>query len=117
MITLIFLLPDKPKKKRRSQHAKDQVELTLKVSQNTFNFQEDGTEVLPEEETTSTKPVPEGTEDPLRIISSTHYHQDNAQPYPPKHYFAFPFHLIIFYVGGIRKYLLFNKHRDISTGD
>ena len=56
----------------------------MKVSQNTFNFQEDGTDVLPEEEATSTKTVPEGTEDPLRIISSTHYHQDNAQPYPLK---------------------------------
>ena len=60
------------------------MELTLKVSQNTFNFQEDGTEVLPKEEATSTKPVPEGTEGPLRIISSPHYHQDNGQPYPLK---------------------------------
>ena len=82
IITSIFLLPDKSKKKRRSQHAKDQVELTLKVSQSTINLQEDGTEVLPEEEATSTKPVPEGTEDPLRIINSTHYNQDNTQPYP-----------------------------------
>ena len=60
------------------------MELTLKVSQSTINLQEDGTEVLPEEEATSTKPVPEGTEDPLRIINSTHYNQDNTQPYPRK---------------------------------
>ena len=53
--------------------------------QNTINLQEDRTEVLPEEEATSTKPVPEGTEDPLRIINSTHYNQDNTQPYPRNH--------------------------------
>ena len=62
------------------------MELTLKVSQSTINLQEDGTEVLPEEEATSTKPVPEGTEDPLHIISSTHSHQDKAQPYPRNKY-------------------------------
>ena len=81
---LIFLLLDKSKKKRRSQHAKDQAELTLKVNQNTINLQENGTEVLPEEEATPTKPVCEGTEDPLRIINSTHFNQDNTQPYPRK---------------------------------
>ena len=75
---------DKSKKKRRSQHANDQLELTLKVSQDTINLQEDETEVLQEEEATSTKLVPEGTEDPLRIINSTHYNQDNTPPYPRK---------------------------------
>ena len=58
----------------------------MKVSQSTINLQEDGTEVLPEEEATSTKPVPEGTKDPLRIINSTHYNQDNTQPYPRNDY-------------------------------
>ena len=81
-IALIFLLLDTSKKKRRSQHVKDQVESTLKVSQDTISLQEDGTEVLQEEEATSTKPVPEGTEDPLGIINSTHYNQDNTPPYP-----------------------------------
>ena len=57
----------------------------VKVSQNTFNFQEDGTEVLQEEEATSTKLVSEGTEDLLRLISLTHYQQNNAQPYPRKY--------------------------------
>ena len=57
------------------------MELTLKVSQST-SIQEDGTEVLPEEEAKSIKPVPEGTEDPLHIINSTYYNQDNIQPYP-----------------------------------
>ena len=47
-------------------------------------LQEDGTEVLPEEEATSTKPVPEWTENPLRIINLTHYNQDKTQPYPRK---------------------------------
>ena len=40
--------------------------------------QEDRTEVLLEEEATSTKPAPEGTEIPLCIINSTHYNQDKA---------------------------------------
>ena len=69
---------DKPKKKRRSQHAKDQVELKLEVSYCTTNLEEDGTEVLHQEEATSNQPVPEGTEIPLRRINSTHYNQDNT---------------------------------------
>ena len=69
---------DKPKKKRRSQHAKDQVELKLEVSQSTTNLEEDGTEVLHQAEAMSTKPVPEGMEIPLRRIDSTHYNQDDT---------------------------------------
>ena len=69
---------NKPKQKRRSQHAKDQVELKLEVSHSTTNLEEDGTEVLHNEEATSNKPVPEGTEIPLRRTNSTHYHQDNT---------------------------------------
>ena len=52
------------------------------VSQSTINLQEDTTKVQPEEEATSTKPVSEGTENPLRIINLTHYNQDKTQPYP-----------------------------------
>ena len=41
--------------------------------------QEDGTEVLSEEEeATSIKPVPKGTEGPLSIINSTHCNQYNS---------------------------------------
>ena len=69
---------DKPKRKGRSQHAKDQVELKLEVSQSTTNLEEDRTEVLHQEEATSTKPVPERTEIPLRRIDSTRYNQDNT---------------------------------------
>ena len=61
------------------------MELTLKVSQSTINLQEDGAEVLQEEEAMSTKPIPEGTEIPLCIINSTHYNQDNTQPHPRKY--------------------------------
>ena len=60
------------------------MELTLKVSQSTINLQEDGTEVLQEEEATSARPVPEGTKNPLRIINSTHYNQDITRSYPRK---------------------------------
>ena len=42
------------------------------------NLEEDGTEVLHQEEATSNQPVPEGTENPLRRINSTHYNQDNT---------------------------------------
>ena len=69
---------NKPKQKRRSQHAKDQVELKLEVSHYTTNLKEDGTEVLHQEEVTSNKPVPEGTEIPLPRINPTHYNQDNT---------------------------------------
>ena len=61
------------------------MELTLKVNQSTINLQEDGTEILQEEEATSANPVPEGTENPLRIINSTHYNQDITRPYTRKH--------------------------------
>ena len=57
----------------------------LKVSQSTINLQEDRTEVLQEEEATSTKPVPEGTEISLRILNSTHYNHDKTQPHPQKY--------------------------------
>ena len=69
---------DKPKQKWRSQHAKDQVELKLEVSQSTTNLEEEGTEVLHQEEATSIKPELEGTEIPLRKIDSTRYNQDNT---------------------------------------
>ena len=49
------------------------------------NLQEDGTEVLQEEESMSTKPVPEETENPLVIINLTHHNQDKTQPYPRNH--------------------------------
>ena len=65
-------------KKRSSQHAKDQVELKLEVSQSTTNLEEDGTKVLHQAEATSTKPVPEGTEIPLRRINSTRYNKDDT---------------------------------------
>ena len=38
------------------------------------------TEVLQQEEATSIKPVPEGTEIPLRTINSTQHNQDTANP-------------------------------------
>ena len=60
-----FPTENKPKLKRRSQHAKDQVKLKLEVSYCTTNLEEDGTEVLHQEEATSNQPVPEGTEIPL----------------------------------------------------
>ena len=66
----------KSKKKRRSQHAEDQEDSELKVSQDTINSSEDRTEVLQEEEATSTQPVPEGTGIPLRTINSTQHNQD-----------------------------------------
>ena len=56
---------NKPKQTRRSRHAKDQVEVKLEVSHSTTNLEEDGTEVLHQEEATSNKPVPEGTEIPF----------------------------------------------------
>ena len=46
------------------------------VTDRQTNSQEDRTEVLLEEEATSTKPAPEGTEIPLHIINSIHYNQD-----------------------------------------
>ena len=76
--TLVFPSVDKSKKKRKSQHAKDHVELKLEVSQNPTNLEEDGTEILHQAEATSIKPVPEGTEIPLRGTDSTRYNQDNA---------------------------------------
>ena len=77
---MIFLLLDKSKKKRSSQHAKDQEDLELKVSQDTINSSEDRTEVLQEEEAMSIKPVPGGIEIPLSIINPTQHSQDNANP-------------------------------------
>ena len=74
----IFPPVNEPKQKRKSQHAKDQVELKLEVSHCTTNLEEDGTEVQHQEEALSNKPVPEGTEIPLRITNSTHYNQDNT---------------------------------------
>ena len=50
----------------------------MEVSHCTTNLEEDGTEVLHQEEATSNQPVPEGTEIPLRRINSTHYNQDNT---------------------------------------
>ena len=64
IITLIFLLLNQSKK----------------------NSQEDETEVLPEEEATSTKPAPGGTENPLGTLNSTHCNQNKAQPYPRNYY-------------------------------
>ena len=69
---------NKPKQKRRSQHAKDQVELKLEVSHGTTNLEEDRTEVLHQEEAMSNKPVPEGTEIPFWRINWTHYNQDST---------------------------------------
>ena len=71
-------MENKPKSKRRSQHAKDQVELKLEVSYCTTNLEEDGTEVIHREEATSNQPVPEGTEIPLQRINSTYYNQDHT---------------------------------------
>ena len=51
----------------------------LKVSQSTINLQEDGTEVLPEEEATSTKPAPEGTENPF-TYNQLHALQSRQSP-------------------------------------
>ena len=93
----------------------------MKVSQNTINLQEHGTEVLPEEEATSTKPVTEGTEDPLSIINSTHHNQGNTQPYPRNYqqivHFLKPIKKIIqilglfslFYLGDMNKSLSINS--------
>ena len=66
----------KSKKKRRSQHAEDQEDSELKVSQDTINSSEDRTEVLQEEEATSIHLCLEGTEIPSRQLNSTHHNQD-----------------------------------------
>ena len=70
---------NKPKQKRRSQHAKDQVELKLEVSHCTTNLEEDRTEVRHQEEATSNQPVPEETEIPSQRINSTHHNQYNTR--------------------------------------
>ena len=59
----------KPKKKRRSQHAKEQEWSELTVNQAPSIRREDWTEVLPEEEEI-VKPATEGTEIPYEAISS-----------------------------------------------
>ena len=85
MLTTI-LAPGQVKKETEKSTCQRPIGVNVEGSQDTINLQEDETEVLQEEEATSTKLVPEGTEDPLRIINSTHYNQDNTPPYPRKYF-------------------------------
>ena len=88
---MIISSTTRPKKKRRSQHAKEQAGSELKVNQVPTTREEDRTEVLQEEEEgTIIKPAAEGTGIPYetRPSQSTikpHYHsQGPPQPYPQK---------------------------------